>query len=194
MNISQFSLNDLVVELNYVKEVLRCILHTIIFNRAIGLIQPVEEVVDFIDYVYVRVNDETIEKDVSEKVEIFQHMLKKKDVKEGKVIISFEHQPQGGWFSQKVCWERWLINIVLPTKENTGETTTQLYQDLHQRITQILRIVNDNKNHIPPLTTKEVTPFPYEISFPGSGEGWGAGFWKMFQVQSPLLSNDNFMS
>ncbi len=37
-------------------------------------------------------------------------------------------------------------------------------KDLRKALMSIVQIVNENKNHIPPLTNKDVTPFPYEVS------------------------------
>lgn len=38
-----------------------------------------------------------------------------------------------------------------------------LEQELRNRVVTILKLVNENKNHIPPLTSKETLPFPYEV-------------------------------
>ena len=38
-----------------------------------------------------------------------------------------------------------------------------LESDVRMRLVAVLKKVNDNKNHIPPLTTKEAVPFPWDL-------------------------------
>jgi autophagy-related protein 101 len=39
---------------------------------------------------------------------------------------------------------------------------------------QIVSTVNLEKEHIPPITTSETNPFPYQININPKGDGWGA--------------------
>lgn len=39
---------------------------------------------------------------------------------------------------------------------------------------KIVSTVNREKDHIPPITTSETNPFPYQISINPKGDGWGA--------------------
>jgi autophagy-related protein 101 len=39
---------------------------------------------------------------------------------------------------------------------------------------KIVTTVNREKDHIPPITTSEANPFPYQISINPKGDGWGA--------------------
>lgn len=39
---------------------------------------------------------------------------------------------------------------------------------------KIVTTVNREKDHIPPITTSEANPFPYQISTNPKGDGWGA--------------------
>lgn len=83
---------------------------------------------------------------------------------------------------ERVRWEEWIINlsILKPNDDLTQGNCSQwllilignigierkekLDKDLRKLLTGILRIVNENKNHVPPLTNKDLTPFPYEVS------------------------------
>jgi autophagy-related protein 101 len=51
---------------------------------------------------------------------------------------------------------------------------------------KIVTTVNREKDHIPPITTSESNPFPYQIVINPKADGWGARiglFWerKFFQ-------------
>jgi len=207
MNIQQFNLEELEVEHVYLKDILRCLLHTIIFHRAFGVITPKDVEIDFLDFVYVCVDDPTIEHDVQEKVEVFYNTIKRKDLKQVKILVSFyETRSKKGWFSkeEKVCWEQWIINInclspLNPNPNNNPQTwqphfppasyVVKLEERLSGVMRHILRVINDNKNHIPPLTSKEITPFPYDITISNMSEGWGL-LWNMLKSPGPLLNTD----
>lgn len=44
---------------------------------------------------------------------------------------------------------------------------------LQRTATKIVTIVNKDKEHIPPITTSETNPFPYQIELNPRLEGWG---------------------
>jgi len=70
MNLQSHELQGIEVERAQVKEVLRCLLHTILFNRALGPVRPLEvECVGFPDIHYARVDDSTLVRAVETKVE-----------------------------------------------------------------------------------------------------------------------------
>ena len=43
---------------------------------------------------------------------------------------------------------------------------------LQKTALKIVAIVNQNKDHIPPITTSEMNPFPYQINLNPRIEGW----------------------
>merc|ERR1711871_1292997 len=70
MNCEHFVIDDLHVQDFQVKEALRCLLHSILFQRALGLITPTEvESPLFEGVTYMRCHDVALEKLVEEKVE-----------------------------------------------------------------------------------------------------------------------------
>ncbi len=44
------------------------------------------------------------------------------------------------------------------------QKTANLANDLRDRVLRILKTVNEQKNHIPPVANRDITPFPYEVS------------------------------
>ncbi|PRP87736.1 DUF1649 family protein [Planoprotostelium fungivorum] len=172
MNTQQFPLEE--VTPKQLKEVLQCLLHTIIFNRTFGVVRPKESVVDFIDFTYVKCDDESIEKAVSERAhQFYDSWLRKKfDPPRRAVVIAFDerrYRSQLFGFSkveEKIRWENWILPFSLASEQDKGMSR----EDLQRVFLSILRCINDNKNHIPPLTNNELVPFPYEIYFPSPND------------------------
>jgi hypothetical protein len=100
------------------------------------------------------------------------------------VTISFdEKRSRAGLFGfskveEKVRWEQWVIpfsvlktaptdargNLPLSRKLiSTKGQKERLENDLRKIMLSIVSYVNQNRNQIPPLASKELTPFPYEV-------------------------------
>lgn len=217
MNCEVFYLNELEVEHVQIREVLRCILHTILFNRALGLVRPHE--VDseiFLETTYVQCGDPMMEKKVEEKIDHFLASIEKHPSKKARVCLSFyeTRSKNVAWFSkvERYYWEQWCIqlNVVTPAPPQTkksfrsgdriGEATTEERQRRHaaleaalrEVITQVLSIVNEKKDHIPPVNQPDlVVSFPFEISIPSSGDSsFGMDMFKrMLQSGPPTMLN-----
>eukprot|EP00301_Raphidiophrys_heterophryoidea_P020859 c5447_g1_i1.p1 GENE.c5447_g1_i1~~c5447_g1_i1.p1 ORF type:complete len:101 (-),score=14.54 c5447_g1_i1:469-771(-) len=71
MSLEQFLLDELEVEHFQVREALRCLLHTIIFQRALGAFRPEDVDSELFDITYVRCNDPAVVKTIEEKVDMF---------------------------------------------------------------------------------------------------------------------------
>lgn len=50
--------------------------------------------------------------------------------------------------------------------EDRTKRDTALETSLREVLFQILQLVNDKKDHIPPVLNSEIVSFPYEISIP----------------------------
>ena len=46
-------------------------------------------------------------------------------------------------------------------------------KSLQKAAFKIITIVNRDKDHIPPITTTDANPFPYQIVVSPKTEGWG---------------------
>eukprot|EP00026_Physarum_polycephalum_P013619 Phypoly_transcript_14037.p1 GENE.Phypoly_transcript_14037~~Phypoly_transcript_14037.p1 ORF type:complete len:222 (+),score=31.26 Phypoly_transcript_14037:318-983(+) len=187
----RLNLEELEVHVSHLKEVMHCILHTIMFARAFGLVTPEDVYIDFMDFYYVKANNDVINKRIDEKTEEFCSSFAKRKAKKGQMTLSFfEKQASSTFFGggkfENVCWEQWTINISLTS---SVPKTANLANDLRDRVMYILRVVHLNKSHIPPITTKDVTPFSYEITMGGSSEGGVVGMvWNILKAPTPLLS------
>ncbi|XP_064986166.1 autophagy-related protein 101-like isoform X3 [Musa acuminata AAA Group] len=184
MNCETCQLKELVVEPPEIREVLRCILHTILFHRALGLVRPKDVECELFDITYVCIS--------------FYEVKNK----------------HATWFGNKIerfYWEQWYINlhIISPkphgkshntkahvvTGENAFEESNSrcaaLESSLREVLFQIIKFVNEKKDHIPPLQNSEIVSYPYEISTPSSSDssfGWHADVLKrMLQTGHPSM-------
>jgi hypothetical protein len=63
------------VEEHQVREVLKCVIHTIIFNRALGHVTPRDVDLQLINVSYVEVDDEHIERQVDKSLKEVEEVL-----------------------------------------------------------------------------------------------------------------------
>jgi autophagy-related protein 101 len=82
-----------------VREILKCIVHTIIFNRALGHVSPRDVDLQLLDVSYVEVCDEEIERQVEaglRKVQDFLRTQQRRNVKSQKQVRSTFFAPLHG--------------------------------------------------------------------------------------------------
>ncbi|CAD5182326.1 autophagy-related protein 101-like isoform X1 [Musa acuminata AAA Group] len=216
MNCETCQLKELVVEPPEIREVLRCILHTILFHRALGLVRPKDVECELFDITYVQCEDHELEKKIDEKINQFIGWVEKHPNRKSQVCISFYEvkNKHATWFGNKIerfYWEQWYINlhIISPkphgkshntkahvvTGENAFEESNSrcaaLESSLREVLFQIIKFVNEKKDHIPPLQNSEIVSYPYEISTPSSSDssfGWHADVLKrMLQTGHPSM-------
>jgi len=109
----------------------------------------------------------------------------------------FEKKRRKAWFTkgeEEVCWEQWTLDVTLATprtESGMGTHTAALETILTWPVTKerakvrkameamllkaamkIVTTVNREKDHIPPITTSEANPFPYQIVINPKGDGW----------------------
>ena len=77
-NCEQLNLPLIEVEPHQVRELLRCVLHTIIFNRALGHVKPRDVDSQLFDVTYVHCGDEEVERRVEAKIGEFCQFVERK--------------------------------------------------------------------------------------------------------------------
>jgi len=180
--LEQHRVENLEVEQHQVKEVLRCLLHTIMFQRALGAVRPSDVESDLFDITYVKCSDPGVSKAIEDKVDTFSRLLEQSQPPRGQICLSFfEKHVKQVWFSKhedRVYWEQWNIEVtVVPSihgQEERRGVRPRLEQMILDRLTSILRLVNETHDHLPPVTDFGSTVcFPFEITVPQ--EPWNLG-------------------
>lgn len=191
-NKEEIDLKEVSVELHQVREVLKCILHTIIFNRALGLVRPRDTHLQLLDMTYVEIGDDAIDKQVDAALAAAHTFLERnavrpasarKAVDEGfpfVVRLSFyEATTRQGLLStyeDRVFWETWTINMRLisapPDDGDVAERDARrgaLQERVNDIMTMIVHSINSLKDHIPPVQEKKKgapspLTYPFEIT------------------------------
>ncbi|KAH6788316.1 meiotically up-regulated protein [Perilla frutescens var. frutescens] len=188
MNCEVCQLKELDVEHFEIREVLRCILHTILFHRALGLVRPKDIDLELFEITYVQCGEVELERKIDEKIDQFIDRVEKHPNKKNQICLSFFEvkNKQPTWFTNKVerlYWEQWYINlnvaqhpkghsgksnsskiVVDPGAEERTARRAALEASLRDVLFQIIRFVNEKKDHIPPIPNLEGVSFPYEIT------------------------------
>jgi autophagy-related protein 101 len=108
----------------------------------------------------------------------------------------FEKKRRKAWFTkgeEEVCWEQWTLDVTLATPRTESGRAVSMFHCgfcanirierakvrkameamLLKAAMKIVTTVNREKDHIPPITTSEANPFPYQIIINPKGDGWG---------------------
>ncbi|ODQ55675.1 DUF1649-domain-containing protein [Saitoella complicata NRRL Y-17804] len=189
------------IDRGFMKEMVKAVLHSILFNRIFVNVRPRSR--EFLNVTYPFVdNDQDLEVLLDERTSSLLNALSPapspttspppgQGHARGQLAMSFyEKRVRKAWFStqeESVVWERWLIvvdTITPRTERERLRSQREMERQLNETLLKIVRIANEKKEHIPPILTGEANPFPYEIHIvKGEGEGWVGGLKKLLVDQ-----------
>ncbi|KAK0354448.1 hypothetical protein LTR94_012469 [Friedmanniomyces endolithicus] len=97
----------------------------------------------------------------------------------GTLSIKFlERKRRKGWFiakaDEETVWETWLIDVTLTSARSEPEAARNrrvMERSLQEAAMRVVEVVDGEKGHIPPITTNESNPFPYQIVIHPRGGG-----------------------
>lgn len=110
---------------------------------------------------------------------------------EGRVMVQFfdgkttKSKKKSSWFGQGKSedsdhrlWESWVLHVkCLPlASEGSGNEIAMSKGSFEDNLHKIIDIVDTHKEHIPPITSLESSPFPYTIDVDHqyeASESWG---------------------
>lgn len=103
----------------------------------------------------------------------------------GQLVVQFlEKKRKKGWFVAKAdeeqVWENWSVEVALTTARSEPEAVRnrrQMERQLQSAVFKIIQTVNRERNHIPPITTNETNPFPYQILVNPKVDSWKMGIF-----------------
>ncbi|KAF8529571.1 DUF1649-domain-containing protein [Hysterangium stoloniferum] len=167
---------DIVVERQMTKEVLRGLLHAILFHRLLGTVKP--QTLEVLDVTLPAVKDAQIEQMVDDKVNTFWRAVEAGRHKRAQVVIDMTEKRQKKWtvthiFSQgeeEVPWEEWVINMDLcqpHTDRERQALNTTLSSTLIDALRKILAHTSSERGRaaVPLITNafEGLSPFPINI-------------------------------
>lgn len=209
-NCETFNLPVLEVEPHQVKEALRCVLHSIIFNRALGYVQPKDVESELFDVTYVHCGDQEVDKKVEAKLNEFCTFIERKPAELHQLSLSFfELRKKQAWFGtqdERLFWEQWCVNVMVlqpdvALQQQGGhpglaqvraQRQARLQASIEELIAFVVRCVNDKRDHIPPVVSASAITFPFDITFSGGNRSvFGLHAVKKMLLQAtppPVLS------
>ncbi|KAI0901935.1 DUF1649-domain-containing protein [Annulohypoxylon nitens] len=184
-----------------VRDVVRGILHTIFFHRFFPSLTPrSREVLDItLPFVEDAELDTMIEKraaelarelDAERTTHVHTHsrslshpVQQQSRGSGGRGHISvqfFEKKRRKAWLlrvsgDEEICWESWTIKVTVAeprTDSERAKVRKAMEQTLLTTAMKIVTCVNSHKDHIPPITTSESNPFPYQINVNQKDASW----------------------
>ncbi|KAI1878054.1 uncharacterized protein JN550_000236 [Neoarthrinium moseri] len=95
----------------------------------------------------------------------------------------FEKKRRKTWYmraaygggDEEICWESWTVKVTVAeprTESERAKVRKAMEQTLLTTVMKIITCVNQNKDHILPITTSETNPFPYQIHVNQKDDGW----------------------
>lgn len=169
-----------------VKDVVRGILHTIFFHRFFPSLRPKTR--DVLDLPLPFVDDVEHETLIDQRTATLVRQLdtssdianRNGGVRGTMLVQFFEKKWRKAWFTkgeEEVCWEQWTLDVALATPRTElerGKVRKAMEQMLLKAAMKIVTTVNQEKDHLPPITSGESNPFPYQIIVNPKESGWGA--------------------
>ncbi|EJT74395.1 hypothetical protein GGTG_08236 [Gaeumannomyces tritici R3-111a-1] len=174
-----------------VRDVVRGILHTIFFHRFFPSVQP--QTREVLDLTLPLVDDVELETMIDQRAAALARQLD--------AAQSHQHHPSGGgrgqisvqffekkrrktWLAmrgdEEVCWEWWTVKVTVAeprTESDRAKVRKATEATLLTTTTKIITFVNTHKDHIPPITTTESNPFPYQITVNQKETGFRMGMY-----------------
>ncbi|TCD71022.1 hypothetical protein EIP91_000520 [Steccherinum ochraceum] len=168
---------DLVLDRHTAKDVLRAVLHSILFHRLFGTVKA--KTFEVLDVTMPAVDDEATEQLVDQRVDTFWKGIEGGVNKRGQIIVTFsEKKPKKSWFlvgEEEVPWEEWMINAEI--RQPTTERDRQKFNaDLATALTKSLKTMlthtssETGRAAVPLITVAQgISPFPYRITVKVNG-------------------------
>ncbi|CAN3353620.1 hypothetical protein DICA1_C05798 [Diutina catenulata] len=161
----EFSVN-ISAERSVVRESVKGILWTIFFHRLFGPITAIDG--EFLGVVYPMADLPQLDIEIDEKVDAVVRRLDSHSQR-GVIVVAFQQKQKkrGGWFKAEadelITWEKWRIDILnKPHDPKVG--TAGAVANFEENMLKVISTFDAHKDHIPPITNLDSSPFPYTIT------------------------------
>ncbi|KAF2657440.1 DUF1649-domain-containing protein [Lophiostoma macrostomum CBS 122681] len=151
-----------------VKDVVKAILHTIFFHRYFMSISPLTR--DLLDLTLPAIDDVDLETLIDNRTAALVWAIESTHRRGQLAVQFFEKKRRKTYFfgkaDEEICWEQWTLDVTLAmprTETDVLKVRRAMTKSLQKAAFKIVNIVNQYKDHIPPITTTDQNPFPYQI-------------------------------
>ncbi|RPD54505.1 DUF1649-domain-containing protein [Lentinus tigrinus ALCF2SS1-7] len=162
---------DLVLDRLQTKDILRAVLHSILFHRLFGTVKPIT--FEVVDVTMPGVDDEEIKQLVEDKVDAFWKGIEGDANKRGQIVVTFsEKRPRKSWFlmgEEEIPWEQWIINAEIrqPSERERQKFNADLASTLTKSLQTMLTHASSERGRaaVPLITNaSSISPFPIKMS------------------------------
>ncbi|KAK7225896.1 hypothetical protein V2G26_013899 [Clonostachys chloroleuca] len=177
---------DVFTDPRSVRDVVKGILHTIFFHRFFPAVTP--QTREVLDLSLPYVDNDELETMIDQRAAALERQL---DAERSSASMStgggsrgqftvqfFEKRRRKAWLTRgddEVCWECWTLKVTVAepkTESERAKVRRAMEQTLQTTVMKIVTFVNTHKDHIPPITTQGVNPFPYKITVDQKESSW----------------------
>lgn len=160
------------IDRQYSVDALRAILSTILFHRLFGTLVPT--IGEAVDVTYPIATHPETEDLVKQRAKELALRLRESSTNSQAVQLQFfsRRVKKSAWFAKthNFCWETWEISLNIEGTRPVDIAQQSLARshfskELQRALMEVVVAVDANKDHIPPITTTDVSPFLYEITF-----------------------------
>lgn len=187
-NCETYTLPSIEAEPQQVRDILRCLLHTILFNRALGHVKPQEVDCDLLDLSYVCVDDREVHTAVEGGIGDFCSSVEKRPpgVPAQVRLAFYERRQKASWFGtadERMYWEQWFIPLRILSHQEALQRSMQaeaigpragavrpatspsaLSSCVSEAMGCITRCVSERRDAIPPVVSSAVITYPFDIT------------------------------
>jgi autophagy-related protein 101 len=164
-------IKGLKLEKRQVRDILRILVHSILFQRELGVVIP-RTVESECGINYLTLNDINTDKVVEEQLFIFENKIC--EINSATLVISFYQSFKRKNFfmfneNSKHVWEEWKIpvRLIYSPGEDPRKADAKLTKKVKKRIFNIIEKICERKEHLPPMGEPDdpnIIRYPFEIS------------------------------
>eukprot|EP00793_Prasinoderma_coloniale_P001119 PRCOL_00006110-RA len=179
-----FELPELELEPYELREALRCVLHTVLFQRALGLARPRDVPSELFEGVSYATGGGAAGASSAATFAVEMGF--------------YERRTKQVWFSkseERVYWEKWRLKLSVVRPGLQGELVDGAARARRHAAAEagvlrcmerVLELADARKDHLPPVVSSEVVCFPFDITTPSATDSsFGMDMLKKFVSQSP---------
>ncbi|KAJ6242850.1 hypothetical protein M0813_02700 [Anaeramoeba flamelloides] len=158
----QFYLPDLKCTSEELFEFLNAIFQTILFNRAIGEVEPRDKKIKNYDIYYVRVKDQEISQKLESEINRFIQKLLNSESKQGEFKLQFYVSKL--WSLVGKTWEEWILKVEVVKYQTNENNLFKIKKKTKSLMFEILKKIIDYIN----LTLSKEDYFPKDQDSDGA--------------------------